>query len=99
LRTQLPELLEAARALPSVLKAAVHRSQGGLIHAQVESTAIEAVKAELRRASRRREAMTLGAAILLGGLVWLGVNGVAAWPGWLLLAIAAGWLLMGSRRP
>jgi ubiquinone biosynthesis protein len=98
LRTQMPELLEAARALPSVLKAAVHRSQGGLLHAQVESAAIEEIKAELHRTSRRREAVTVGAAILLGSLVWLGVNGVAAWPGWLLLAVAAGWLLVASRR-
>src|SRR3989440_4794537 len=51
LRTQMPELLEAARALPSVLKAAVHRSQGGLLHAAVESPAIEEIKTELRRSS------------------------------------------------
>jgi ubiquinone biosynthesis protein len=98
LRTQMPELLEAARALPAVLKAVVHRSQGGLLHAQVESAAIEAIKAELHRAGRRREAVTIGAAMLLGGLVWLGVNGAAAWPGWLLVAIAAGWLIVAPRR-
>ena len=98
LRTQMPELLEAARALPSVLKAAVHRSQGGLLHAQVESAAVEEIKTELRKTSGRREAVTVGAAILLGGLVWLGVNGARAWPGWLLLAIAATWLVVASRR-
>jgi len=98
LRTQMPELLEAARALPSVLKAAVQRSQGGLLHAQVESPALEEVKTELRRASQRREAVTIGAAILLGGLVWLGVNGATAWPGWLLVVGAAGWLVLAPRR-
>src|SRR3954452_10143437 len=41
LHTQMPELLEAARALPSLLKAAVHRSQGGIFHMQVESPAVE----------------------------------------------------------
>ena len=97
LRTQMPELLEAARALPSLVKAAVHRSQGGIFHMQVESPAVEEIKTELRQAGRRRDAVTVGAAILLGGLVWLGVNGAGAWPGWLLTgggivwALAAGW--------
>ena len=98
LRAQMPELVETARALPSLLKAAVHRSQGGLFHAQVESPAVEEIKAELQRTSRRREAATIGAAILLGGLVWLAINGAAAWPGWLLLAIGGVWLSVASRR-
>jgi ubiquinone biosynthesis protein len=97
-RTQMPELLEAARALPSLIKAAVHRSQGGLLHMQMESPAVEEIKTELRKASRRREAVTVGTAIVLGGLVWLSVNGLFAWPGWLLLAIGAAWLLSVSRR-
>jgi ubiquinone biosynthesis protein len=98
LRTQMPELLEAARALPSLLKAAVHRSQGGQFHMQVESPAIEEIRTELRKAGRRREAVTVGAAILLGGLVWLGVNGGGAWPGWLLSVAGAGWLIVAARR-
>jgi hypothetical protein len=93
-----PELVEAARALPSLLKAAVHRSQGGLFHAQVESPAVEEIKVALLKASRRREATTLGAAIVLGGLVWLAVQGGGAWPGWLLLAVGVGWLVVASRR-
>jgi ubiquinone biosynthesis protein len=98
LRMQMPELLEAARALPSLLKAAVHRSQGGRFHIEMESPAVEEVKNELRRTSRRREAVTVGAAILLGGLVWLGVNGLTAWPGWLLSGLGAGWLVVVANR-
>jgi ubiquinone biosynthesis protein len=98
LRTQMPELVETARALPALLKAAVHRSQGGLLHAQVDSPAVAEIRAELRRSSRRREAVTVGAAILLGGLVWLGVNGLGAWPGWVLSVLGAGWLTVASRR-
>ena len=99
LRTQMPELLETARALPSLLKAAVHRSQGGQFHMQVESPAIEEIRTELRQAGRRRDGVTVGATILLGGLVWLGVNGGGAWPGWLLAIAGAGWLLVAMRRP
>jgi hypothetical protein len=95
----MPELLEAARALPSVLKAAVHRSQGGLFHMQVDSPDIEAIRLELRRAGRRRDAVSVGGAILLGGLVWLGVNGGGAWPGWVLTAMGVVWLVVAGRRP
>jgi ubiquinone biosynthesis protein len=97
-RTQMPELLEAARALPSLLKAAVQRSQGGVFHMQVESPAVEEIRTELRKAGRRRDAVTVGAAILLGGLVWLGVNGAGYWPGWTLVALGTVWLLIASRR-
>jgi ubiquinone biosynthesis protein len=98
LRTQMPELLEAARALPSLLKAAVHRSQGGVFHMEVESPAVEEIKTELRQAGRRRDAVTIGAAILLGGLVWLGANGGDSWTGWALAALGTGWLAVASRR-
>jgi ubiquinone biosynthesis protein len=99
LRTQMPELLEVARALPSLLKAAVHRSQGGILHMQVESPAAEEIRNELRQAGRRRDAVTVGAAILLGGLVWLGVNGAGDWPGWVLTLLGAGWLRVAWHRP
>src|SRR5258707_842186 len=51
------------------LRNSVHRSQGGQFRMQVESPAIEEIRTELRKAGRRRDAVTVGAAILLGGLV------------------------------
>ncbi len=98
LRTQMPELLEAARALPSLLKAAVHRSQGGVFHMQVDSPAIEEIKTELRAVGRRRDAVTVGAAIVLGGLVWLGMNGASDWRGWALTGFGILWLAVAARR-
>ena len=97
LRTQMPELLEVARALPSLLKAAVHRSQGGIFHMQVDSPALNEIRKELRRAGRRRDAVTVGAAILLSGLVWLAVNG-SEWQGWSLTLLGTAWVLVASRR-
>jgi ubiquinone biosynthesis protein len=97
LRTQAPELLEVARALPSLIKAAVHRAQGGVLRTQVDSPAIEEMRAELARAGRRRDATTVGAAILLGGLVWLGVTAGSEWPGWALTVLGIVWLLVASR--
>jgi len=97
-RMQMPELLEAARALPSLLKAAVHRSQGGIFHMQVDSPALEEMRAEMRKAGRRRDGVTIGAAILLGGLVWLGVDGLTFWPGWTLTLLGSVWILVCNVR-
>jgi ubiquinone biosynthesis protein len=96
-RTQMPELLETARALPAVLKGAIQRAQGGVLHMQVDSPAIEELKREVRRVGRRRDAITIGAAILLGGLVWLALSHAADWRGWLLTLAGTVWLLLASR--
>ena len=97
-RMQMPELLEAARALPSLLKAAMHRSQGGIFHMHVDSPALEEMRAEMRKAGRRRDGVTIGAAILLGGLVWLGVDGLTFWPGWALTVLGSVWILVCNAR-
>ncbi|MGQ0835936.1 MAG: ubiquinone biosynthesis regulatory protein kinase UbiB [Gammaproteobacteria bacterium] len=98
LRLQLPEILEAARALPPLLKGAVQRAQDGTLRLQVDTPGIESLKATIRESNRRRDAVTVGAVILLGGLVWLGVGHNPVWPGLALLAIGAAWLLAAWRR-
>jgi ubiquinone biosynthesis protein len=98
-RTQLPELVETARALPALLKAAVHRAQGGVLRMQLESQVLEEMRGELRKTARRRDAFTVGAAILLGGLVWLALSRGGDWPGWALSFIGTAWLLIASRLP
>jgi ubiquinone biosynthesis protein len=98
LRRQMPELIEAARTLPALLKGAVQRARGGVLRMEVESPAIEELRDEIRRAGRRRDAVTVGAAILLGGLVWLAVGGPGQWPGWLLSLFGTAWLTAAWRR-
>jgi ubiquinone biosynthesis protein len=98
LRQQAPELIEAARALPSLIKGVVERARGGALRRQVDSPAIEALRAEIRRTSRRRDAITIGAAILLGGLVWLGIEAGTDWPGWALSVAGAIWLAVAWQR-
>lgn len=97
LRLQLPEILEAARALPPLLKGAVQRAQDGTLRLQVDTPGIESLKATIRESNRRRDIVTVGAVILLGGLVWLGVGHNPAWPGFTMLAIGATWLLAAWR--
>jgi ubiquinone biosynthesis protein len=89
LRAHIPELIEVTRGLPSLLKSTVQRR--GAIRVNMDLPPVEALRSELRAAGRRQDTVTVGAVILLGGLVWLALHGGAAWPGWLLslLGIAA----------
>jgi ubiquinone biosynthesis protein len=96
LRVQMPELLEAARVLPAIVKGALHRAQGGIVRMLVETPEVAALRAEIRRSNRRRDAFTVGAAVLLAGLVWLALD-QGAWPGWALTALGAGGLLAAHR--
>ncbi|HEX8756971.1 MAG TPA: ubiquinone biosynthesis regulatory protein kinase UbiB [Steroidobacteraceae bacterium] len=95
-RMQMPELIEVARVLPGILKSTLQRAEGGMLRMLVETPAVELLHAELRRGHRRRDAVILGAAVLLGGIAWLAF-GHAAWPGWTLTAVGAGWLLLVYR--
>jgi ubiquinone biosynthesis protein len=98
LRQQAPDLFEAARALPALMKGALERARGGTLKMQVETPSVEALQAEIRSNGRRRDAITIGSAILLGGLVWLGVGAATPWPGWVLSIGGAIWLVVAWRR-
>ena len=98
LRRQAPDLIEAARALPALIKGVVERARGGTLKMQIDAPAIEALEAQIRRNGRRRDAITIGSAILLGGLVWLGAGVGTPWPGWVLSVGGAIGLVVAWRR-
>ncbi len=102
LRTQLPEIIEAARALPPLIRGAVQRAQDGTLRLQIEAKGldqgVESLKQTMQRSDRRRDAITIGAALLLGGIVWLAVGRDPAWVGGGLAAAGAGWILLYLRR-
>jgi ubiquinone biosynthesis protein len=98
LRKEWPELIEAARTLPALLARTVQRAQHGSLRLQIESPEIAGLKAALRTANRRRDAITIGAVILLGGLFWLIAGRDPEWPGWAITVLGAGWLLTAWRR-
>jgi len=89
-RAQLPELLEAARGLPALLNALLARapraSRPAAAQDPRELELLLREAARRREAGRRRDAITLGAALLFAGLVWLAVARSPAWLGWVLLA-------------
>ncbi len=93
LRRQLPELLEAARTLAPLAKGAAYRARNGRWRLRLDLPEIEALERSLKESSRRRESTTVGAAILLGGLVWLALGRATDWPGWSMLLIGAAWVI------
>ena len=98
LRRQLPELIEVARSMPTLLKSLVQRSRGGRLQVEVTASEIAALREELRRSQRRRDQVSVGAAIFFAGLLWTGMTGAHDWTSWACTAIGAGWLLMAWRR-
>jgi ubiquinone biosynthesis protein len=98
LRAQLPDLLDAARQLPPLLKATLQRAHNEKLHAKGEPADAASMWAAINAASRRRETVTLASAILLGGIVWLAVGRAAAWPGWLMIAAGVALIVAARRR-
>jgi ubiquinone biosynthesis protein len=93
LRTQAPEIMSVARGMPLLLQRLL-REQAPRPSAASE---LAQLRQQLSRAAARREALTLGAVLLLGGLGWLALAQAHAWLGWLLLAGGAARILYGLR--
>jgi ubiquinone biosynthesis protein len=98
LRRQLPDLLEVVNELPAVVKDAVRQSRSARNGIRLDESVSRSLAGILERSGRRREAVTIGSAILLGGLVWLALGRQESWPGWTMLALGAAWVLIGRRR-
>ena len=84
--------------MSTLVKGAVQRAQDGTLRLQVEAQNVTALQREIRDGDRRRDPITIGSAILLGGLVWLAVSGEPAWPGAALTAVGVAWLAFAWRR-
>jgi ubiquinone biosynthesis protein len=98
LRTQLPELAEAAKTLPQLVQGMIQQAADGRLRLQVESPGIEELKRTVRETNARRDSITVAGVLLLGGIVWLAVGHNSEWPGWLLTATGAIWLINVWRR-
>src|SRR5580700_6205203 len=94
LRAQAPQLIAAVRALPALLQNLALREAPP---APGPAPELSELRTELR-AGRRRELLGLAAVCAGGAAVWLAVLHTPAWPGWALLAVAAGVLVAGLRR-
>jgi ubiquinone biosynthesis protein len=84
IRAHAPEILDAVRGMPALLAAQVRR--GPTAEPAPPSLDLAELREELREQGRRRDLVTLGAALLVGGLFWLAVSGGHGTPGWALVA-------------
>ena len=98
LRRQLPELLEVARSMPTLMKSLVERSRGGRLQVEIKASELESLREEIRRSQRRRDQVSVGSAIFFAGLLWTGMTGGQNWAAWASATIGAGWLLVAWRR-
>jgi ubiquinone biosynthesis protein len=97
-RTQLPEILSSIQSLTPLVRSAVQRAQDGRLRLAVEAPEINSLRNEIRRSNRRRDSITIGAALALGGIVWLALARDPAWAGWSLAGTGVAWLLASIRR-
>src|SRR5262245_2466291 len=93
LRTQLPDLAEAAKTLPQLLQGMIQQAAEGRLRLQVETPGIQELKRAVHVTTARRDAVTVASVLLGAGLVWLAVSHNPAWPGWVLSVAGAAWLL------
>ena len=93
LRAQAPELMSAARNLPLLLQ----RLQRPPPPQPSAALQLAELRRQLLLMARRRDAVTLGAVLLLGGCVWLALQRGHPWLGWALLAAGVAKLVYGFR--
>jgi ubiquinone biosynthesis protein len=97
LREQLPEVGESLQEFPQVFHAILQRAAEGRLQVEVKQPALEPLRAELRVGQQQRWANGTGGALLLGGVLWLGLSAAPAALGWALLG--AGLALLALSRP
>jgi ubiquinone biosynthesis protein len=97
LRDHAGEFIAAVRTLPALLQDLSRRApQGQRISRHSEE--LRELRAQFERARAGRDAVILGAAALLGGLVWLATGRQPEWLAWALLAAGAVKVLFGLWR-
>jgi len=98
LRRQLPDLAEAAKVLPQLVQGLIQQAADGRLRLQVESPEIADLKRTVQATNARRDAVTVASVLLGSGLVWLALAHNPSWPGWVLAAAGAIWLVAAWRR-
>ncbi len=96
-RSHAPEILEALRGLPALLAAQLRRGAPPAPSAPPAADLAQ-LREELKAEGRRRDLVTVGAALLLGGFVWLAVSGAHTAAGWALIAAGVVAALAGFGR-
>jgi ubiquinone biosynthesis protein len=81
LRLGWPDALEIIKALPPLTKRLVERAQDGRLQLQFDPQAIDQLRQESAAQARRSDRIVIGAALMLGGVLWLGMRLSPRWLG------------------
>jgi ubiquinone biosynthesis protein len=81
LRDGWPDALEIIKALPPLAKKMVERAQDGRLRLPVDSQAIDRLRQGAAQQRRRTDRIIAGAALMLGGVLWLGMRLNPKWIG------------------
>jgi ubiquinone biosynthesis protein len=87
LRRGLPDVLEIVKALPPLTKRFIEQAQDGKLRMQVDSRALEQLRATLDDQARRSDRIVIGAALIVGAVLWFGLR---LYPHWFGVLMGAG---------
>ncbi|HZW60112.1 MAG TPA: ubiquinone biosynthesis regulatory protein kinase UbiB [Woeseiaceae bacterium] len=94
IRSNLPQLREALRALPGVLHRLSEQAAGGQLNFRLQSPELRRIERQLEAGRRQRFHLAAGGALLVAGVLLLGLE-VAGYSGWIAAALGAVLLLRG----
>jgi ubiquinone biosynthesis protein len=84
LRRGFPDALEILKALPPLTKRAIEQAQDGKLRLALDTSALDELRAALAEQSRRSDRILVGAALVLGAVLWFGLRLYPHWFGGLL---------------
>ncbi|HEY3729929.1 MAG TPA: ubiquinone biosynthesis regulatory protein kinase UbiB [Steroidobacteraceae bacterium] len=91
LRRALPDTLEILRTLPALGKRAIEQMQRGQWQLPVDTGELKPLRVELLEQARRRDRILVGGTLLLGAVMWIGLD---LYPNWIGAAVAIGGLIV-----
>jgi ubiquinone biosynthesis protein len=97
LREQLPEVSESLQAFPQVMHDFLQRAAEGRLQIEVKNAGVEPLRAELRAGRQQRWHSGAGSALLIAGVLWLGLGAAPPPLGWAMLS--GGLVLLLFSRP
>ncbi len=99
LRRGWPDALEIIKALPPLTKRLIERAQDGDLRLPVDTRELDRLREEWSAQRRRSDRIVIGAALMLGGILWLGLRLAPRLLGFILAGLGLGvWLLVWLAR-
>jgi ubiquinone biosynthesis protein len=99
LRRGFPDALEILKALPPLTKRVIERAQDGKLRLALDTSALDQLRAALTEQSRRSDRILVGAALVVGAVLWFGLRLYPHWFGGLLgVAGLSTWLCAWLQR-